>query len=203
MTWMGALVTFFPAYVVLLALGAIVWFAMRPGLLPLVTLLSSLYVFPLVAYRLHALAFPLSEGGSFLVGGDYSAWYGGHRIQVIYIAIPALEALLRTVPGLYSAWLRLWGSKIGRDVYWTPQVDIADRGLVEIGDGVLFGHRAGVISHVIKPSRENLFLYVKKVKIGDGAFIGAGSYIGPGVVVEARAMVPVATNVYPKQRIKR
>ena len=61
----------------------------------------------------------------------------GHQLQVLYSAFPAL----RLVPGLYSAWLRLWGSRVGRAVYWTPQVKITDRGLLKVGDGVVFGHR--------------------------------------------------------------
>ena len=70
---------------------------------------------------------PLHQRLSRLSDRTYAPWWGMHQIQVLYIAIPQLEAVLRLVPGLYSQWLRLWGSKVGRRVYWTPD---ASRSLI-------------------------------------------------------------------------
>ncbi|MDJ0694669.1 GH3 auxin-responsive promoter family protein [Mastigocoleus sp. MO_188.B34] len=39
-----------------------------------------------------------------------------------------------------TLWLRLWGSKVGEGIYWTPKIEIADRGLLEIGDRVRVTH---------------------------------------------------------------
>ena len=39
--------------------------------------------------------------------------------------------------------------------------------MAKAGDRVIFGHGAGIISHVINPSKDNLALYVGRVKIGD------------------------------------
>jgi hypothetical protein len=202
MTVLGTVISFFPAAVVFGALACVAWFVARPGVAPAAALVAVLYLFPVAVYRLHALAFPLREGGSHLVGTGYSPWYGSHQIQVVYIAFPGLERALRLVPGLYSAWLRLWGSRIGRSVYWTPQVDVVDRGLLEIGDRVVMGHRSGIISHVIRPTKENLLLYVRRVRVGDGALVGAGSYLAAGVVVEPGALVPAVTNILPRARVK-
>jgi hypothetical protein len=202
MTLLGATISLFPAAVVVGALACIAWFAARPGVVPAAALVAVLYLLPVAVYRLHALVFPLLEGGSRLVGTGYSPWYGSHQIQVVYIAFPVLEGALRLFPGLYSAWLRLWGSRIGRGVYWTPQVDLVDRGLLEIGDRVVMGHRSGIISHVIRPTKGNLFLYVRRVRVGDGALVGAGSYLSAGVVVEPGALVPAVTNIYPLGRVK-
>ena len=130
-----------------------------------------LYGFPLLAYHLHRFVYPLAHGISYLQGSDYSPWWGSHQFQLIYIAFPALEILLRLVPGVFSAWLRLWGANIGKQVYWTPALEIADRGLLTIGDGVVFGHRVGMYSHIIKPRRDNLMLYLNPITIGDGSFI--------------------------------
>jgi hypothetical protein len=201
MTALGVVMTLFPALVVALAAASGLWLIFAPGWRPIVAGIASLYVLPLVAYRLHALCFPLREGGTRLAGHGYSPWYGSHQLQAVYVALPLLETLLRLVPGAYSAWLRLWGSRVGRGVYWTPHVDIVDRGLVEIGDRVIFGHRSGVISHVIRPTKDNLLLYVARVRIGDGAFIGAGSYLGPGAVIEPRAMVPATKHVFPREKV--
>jgi hypothetical protein len=200
-TWMGTLVSFFPAILLGLVAACAVWFVAAPGWPPLASAALVLYVLPLTVHRLHRWLFPIREGASRLVGGVYSPWYGTHQIQMIYIAFPVLEILLRMIPGCYSAWLRLWGSRIGRAVYWTPCVDIVDRGLVDVGDRVIFGHRSGIFSHVIRPTKGNLLLFVRRVRIGDGAFIGAGSYLAPGAIVEPGAMVPAATHVYPRQRV--
>ncbi|MEC4819445.1 MAG: acyl transferase, partial [Scytonema sp. PMC 1069.18] len=145
----------------------------------------------------------LKEGISYLCGQDYSPWWGSHQIQVIYITFPAIEAILRLIPGAFSLWLRLWGSQVGKGIYWTPHLEIADRGLLEIGDGVVFGHSIGLYSHIIKPKKQDLMLYVKKVKIGSNVFIGAGSHLGPGVLVEDEIFVPVNSYLFPNKAVSR
>ena len=81
-------------------------------------------------------------------------------------------------------------------------MEIADRGLLEIGDRVVFGHAIGIYSHVIKPKKQDLMLYVKKVQIGSNVFLGAGSYLGPGVVVEEGTFVPVNSRLYPNKVVR-
>ena len=201
MTILGKMMSFFPALVVASTLASIWWFAASPSLWAAFAVVASLYGLPPVAFRIHQRFHPLKEGGSRLVGG-YSAWYGSHQIQLIYLAFPALEAVLRMVPGLFSAWLRLWGSKVGRDVYWTPLIEISDRSLLEIGDRVVFGHRAGAYPHVIKPRRNNLLLYVKRIRIGSDSFVGAGSVLAPGVVVHEGAFVAAGAHVHPNEEVR-
>lgn len=202
MTVLSTFLLFFPALVLLLTGAAAVYFAHSPGILSALAILGSLYGLPVLVYRLHDRAYPVQEGISYLRGKDYSPWWGSHQIQVIYIAIPALEAVLRLIPGAFSAWLRLWGAKVGQNVYWTPGLEIADRGLLEIGDRVVIGHRTGIYSHIIKPRKQNLMLYVKKVKIGSDVFVGAGSLLAPGVVISDRTYLPVGTNLYPNQKVE-
>ncbi len=139
-----------------------------------------LYAVPVAAYRVHEWLWPLAEGPSRIDAPGYSPWWGGHQCQVMYSAFPALEAALRLVPGLYSAWLRLWGGRVGRGVYWTPLVEITDRALIEVGDGVVFGHRVACYAHLVKPRSDGLVLYVRRIRIGDGVLLGAGSRLGPG-----------------------
>ncbi len=206
MTLRARLIALFPA---LLALGAVGWMigvARAPSLLhalaALVGLAAWIYLVPLLAYRLHDRLWPLRTGGSYLVGGEYSPWWGGHQIQLVYYAFPWLESALRLVPGLYSAWLRLWGSKVGKQVYWTPAVEIGDRALMDIGDGVIFGHRVAAFCHVIKPRRTNVLLVVRKVTVGSGAFVGAGVVLAPGATVAPGAFVEAGTHVYPGERVE-
>lgn len=99
-------------------------------------------------------------------------------------------------------WLRLWGSQVGQQVYWTPGLEIADRGLLSIGDRVVFGHRVGLSSHIVKPKRDNLMLYVSPITIGDNSFIGAGSYLGPGATVSTGGYLRARSEVYPNKMVE-
>lgn len=191
MTLLSTLLSFFPLSVLLLAGAALLHLLDQPGLPALLRLLAVLYLYPVLCYRLLNLFHPLQEGRYNLSEHKYNAWWGSHQIQLIYFACPWLEALLRLIPGVYSAWLRLWGARIGRQIYWTPNVKIDDRPLIEIGDRVLIGHQVQFISHVILPHKGQMRLYVKKIQIGSDCFLGAGSRLGPGVCVEDGVFLPV------------
>ena len=202
MTALSTILSCFPALVILMAGASFLWLCFSASIFSVLALLFSLYGFPLLVYRIHSHFYPLKEGISYLCGKEYSPWWGSHQIQVIYIAFPALEVLLRLIPGAFSLWLRLWGASVGKDVYWTPQLEIADRGLIEIGDRVIFGHGIGIYSHVIKPKKQDLMLYVKKVKLGSNVFLGAWNRIGPGVVIEDGTYVSAGTDLYPNKKVK-
>lgn len=202
MTLLSKILAYFPTLIILLTIASFLYLCAHPGIVGVGLLLFSLYGFPVLIYRLHQRFYPVEEGISYLCGNEYSPWWGSHQIQAIYIAVPALEALLRLIPGAFSLWLRLWGAKVGQNVYWTPGLEIADRGLLEIGDRAVFGHHIGIYPHIIKPRKQNLMLYVKKVKIGSDVFLGAGSHFGPGVVVPDGTYLPVATHLYPNQEAK-
>jgi acetyltransferase-like isoleucine patch superfamily enzyme len=197
MTPLSTLLSIFPGLVLLLSAASLIWLCGSPSLLSAIALLVSLYGLPLLVYRLHQWRYPVTEGISYLQGKTYSPWWGSHQIQVIYIALPILETVLRLIPGAFSFWLRLWGANIGQGVYWTPHLEIADRGLLDVGDRAVIGHGVGIYAHAIKPKRDDLMLYVKRVKIGHRAFVSGGCRLGPGTVIADAAFVPVATDFYP------
>lgn len=205
MTFLSVLLLFFPAFVLLIAslclIGLFYFDDVSEICVLLATLFFTLYLLPLLTYRLHQWVFAIEEGVSYLMGKRYSPWWGAHQIQAIYVTLPILERILRVIPGMFSLWLRLWGSQVGRNVYWTPEIDIADRGLLEIGNNVVFGHRVGLFPHVIKPRNKDLMLYVKRIKIGNDVFMGAWSHLGPGVMIEDGTFVPVNTHIYPNQQV--
>ncbi len=200
MTLLSLSLSCFPALVVLLALVDGVWICRVPNLINLMSLPLILYGLPLLSYRIHNYFFPLQEGISFLVGSEYSPWWGSYQFQLIYITFPCLESLLRLIPGAFSLWLRLWGSQIGCHVIWTPALQLSDRGLLHVGDRVIFGHDVGLYCHIIKPKRDNLMLYVRSIQIGGDVFVGAGSRLAAGVQIEAGSYLPILTDVYPNQR---
>jgi len=202
MSVMGRAISFYPTLILSLTAATIFWLAYRPSPVQPAVLILILYLLPPITLRIHEIFFPLREGASKLSDPKYSRWWGAHQIQLIYIALPQLEALLRLVPGLYSAWLRLWGSRVGRGVYWTPNIEITDRSRLEIGDRVVFGHKCKLLGHAIKPKGGEVILYLRRIKIGNDAFIGAGSRIGPGAVIGDGAYLPVLTDVYINQAIE-
>ncbi|MBX9767836.1 MAG: hypothetical protein K2X47_11240, partial [Bdellovibrionales bacterium] len=102
----------------------------------------------------------------------------------------------------YSAWLRAWGSRIGRTVYWTPRVEVMDRSLLEVGSGVVIGHMVIFCAHVISPSKGRLVLFVRRIRIADGSFVGASVRLGPGAFVDGSEPVKSHTLLYWKGEFK-
>lgn len=205
MSWTGRLMAFFPVLILALIGAAIMGFVARPGILTALAIPAASYAFPLASHRIHERFHPAREGVSHLRGADYSPWWGSHQIQLVYHLFPFLEAILRAIPGAFSAWLRLWGSEIGEGVYWTPTLTVADRGTMSIGDGVIFGERCGISAHAIKPTRDgqDLILLVRRVRVGAGCFIGAGTVLSPGTHLPPRTFVPAGSVVGPGQRMTR
>ena len=197
MTFYGKLISFFPALNVALVLAALIGFITDPGILYGLEILFFIYFFPLICFHLHQIICPLKEG-KFDITSGYSAWYGTHMIQNMHITFPMFERVLRLIPGVFSAWLRLWGSDVGKNIHWTTQFEVFDRSLLKIGDNCVFGYEVKVSSHVVMPSsKHGMIVYVKHISIGNNSFIGAATRMTPGVIVEERALVPAKSDLYP------
>lgn len=151
--------------------------------------LGAIYVLPVALFRVHNLFFPLKDSISDIAKKEYNRWWTAHQLQMSFVAIPALEGPIHLIPGAFSVWLRLWGSKVGKGVYWTPKVEIVDRGLLEVGDNVVVGHMTAFCSHAVTPVDGKTALVVKKIRIGERAFVGAESRLGPGATVEPRELL--------------
>lgn len=89
-----------------------------------------------------------------------------------------------------------------KEMHLLSQIEIVDRSLIEVGDDVIFGHKAAIVSHaIIKKKSGVIKLYVKKVRIGSGAFIGAGSKFGPGTVIAPNQIIPFETLLTINKRV--
>jgi hypothetical protein len=198
MTLGGRLVSLFPVLHGLAILTSLVVFVMSQNLIFLASFFAAIYVLPLLFFRLHNLFLPLTEGFFDIAAKKYSVWWASYQFQFVFIAMPVFEAPLHLIPGAYSMWLRLWGSKIGKNVLWTPRVEVVDRGLLEIGSHVVVGHLVAFCSHAITPRKGKMTLMVKKITIGEGSFVGADSQFGPGANVSAGEMVKVKSAIYWK-----
>lgn len=200
MSLMGRFMTFFPlVHALLIAMNLVVAFHDWSflSLLPL-----SIWFFPLLFWRLHNRIWPLKKGLSRLGRSEYSPWWGSYQVQYLFLLIPSLERILHLVPGLFSLWLRAWGSEIGKQVFWTPHTLILDRSLLKFGDGIIIGHRCSLSSHVISLNKAGeLILFVKLIEIGQNCFIGAGSDIGPGALIAPGTRLPVESKLYPNQKV--
>jgi acetyltransferase-like isoleucine patch superfamily enzyme len=201
MTPLGRLVACVPAFHTG-AIAASLWlFVARPSLVTGLAVGAAVYALPLGVFRVLNRWRPLREGRSRLDAPVYSPWWASHQCQLLFIALPQLESVLQLLPGCFSLWLRLWGSRVGRAVHWTPRVEIADRSLLEIGDRVIVGHKVEMYAHVIRPTRAGLVLHVRRIVIGRAVFVGAGSRIGPGVHIDDGVHVPLLSDVYPHSRL--
>lgn len=153
------------------------------------------YLFPLLLYRFMNAVEPQKEGPSRLEKGVYNAWGVAIAIQAIYGVFPILEDLLKLLPGLYSVWLRLWGSRIGKDVFFPPGFLLVDRAHLEVGDKAVFGMGVIVSPHMVRYRGKRRLVYLKTVRVGAGAFIGGRSYLGPGSEISPRYVLPGFANM--------
>src|SRR5437867_6203618 len=104
--------------------------------------LGALYLAPPLLLRASRALLPVHEGRIEVGDSQFLRWWLLFQLQGLFNRFPALEELLRLVPGLYSLWLPIWGAKIGRLTYWASGTLILDRPFLDIGDNIVFG--AGV-----------------------------------------------------------
>ncbi len=180
MTLGGRFVSAFPAAHLLLVATSILCLITTRDPFWIAAVLLCIYFLPLLIYRVHNIFWPLKEGLYDISAPKYNSWWASYQFQYLFISFPMLEVPIHFIPGGFSTWLRLWGSTIGKNVTWTPRVEIVDRGLLVVGSHVVVGHIAAFCSHMIVPRKKRYVLLVKKIKLGDGAFIGADSQFGPG-----------------------
>jgi hypothetical protein len=171
--------------------------------------LAILYLMPPILARL-VLAFATFSEGTIAIGStNFFCWWASFQLQIIFCRFPALEEALRLIPGLYSLWLRLWGSKIGRLTYWSPGVAITDRSFLSIGNDVVFGAGVRLNAHVLARSKEGVMqLILAPVKIGDHVMVGgyslltAGTEISPDEATRAHLLSPPFSIWKDGKRIK-
>ncbi|OGV67556.1 MAG: hypothetical protein A3K19_13415 [Lentisphaerae bacterium RIFOXYB12_FULL_65_16] len=148
--------------------------------------LAGLYVAPPLVARVVRFWLPIRHGWIPIGSRDYFVWWFQLNLQVLFCRFPALEECLRLVPKLYSAWLRLWGSRIGRYVYWAPGVCIYDRSFLDVGDAVVFGANVRLTPHVVaRNAQGDMQLALAPIQIGDRVMVGAHSVLTAGTRIAA------------------
>ena len=140
---------------------------------------------------------------------EFLTWWLSCQAQTLFLRLPFLEELLRLVPGLYSAWLRLWGSRLGARTYWSPGTVVLDRSYLELGDDVVFGAGARLNGHVVaRDAAGRLELIVDDISIGEGASVGgyslltAGTFVAAGETLRACLLSPPYSRWEGGRRVK-
>lgn len=191
MTGWDRFFSYFPLLMTAAAFGALGVFAAWPSGWSALLVLFVIYAFPPMVLRIMFRWAPLKLGVSTIDGRSFNSWLAAHHIQAFYDALPYLESLLRVIPGFYSMWLRMWGSRVGYGVEWPVRMDVLDRNLMDIGNRVVFGREVELAAHVRQKQEDvGSRVLVRGVRVGSGAFIGAGALLGPGAAVPHGANVP-------------
>jgi hypothetical protein len=148
-----------------------------PWLFPVV-----LYVVPVISGRILREKLRSCPSDIELGSPTFILWWACFQCQVLFLRFPVLEEILRMIPGLYSLWLRAWGSRIGTVTYWAPGTVILDRGFLEIGDRVVFGAGVRINPHVMEKTTKPM-LRLSPITIGDDAVIGGYSLLTAGTEI--------------------
>lgn len=171
--------------------------------------LGLLYLLPPLLARLILALAPIRDTRMTAGGGPFLTWWGVFNLQVLFTRLPFLEELLRMLPGVYSAWLRLWGARVGRLTYWAPGVVILDRPFLHLGHDVVFGAGVRLNPHVMaRNSQGQIELLLAPVTIGSGASIGGyslltcGTEIAEGEATRAYLLSPPFSRWSGGRRVK-
>ncbi len=189
----------------LTVLGSIVLFFGEPSLKYALLFFVSVYAAPPLIYRIVSSFWRVKVGTFPLTDKKAWPWLFAIKLQIFYIAFPVFEQILILFPELYSFWLRLWGSKIGKFVVWSHQAEVLDRTHLNIGNYVLIGHRAMLSCHAIKSDNGGLEtkLTFAPITIADRVVVAGYSAIGPGVKVKEAANLPFREILYPYEKFPR
>lgn len=93
--------------------------------------------------------------------------------------------------GMDVSHLIVRGLKVGHNctIHFDTILDPPHCDHIEIGDNVTFAPRVHVLAHDGSTKNHLGFTEIKKVKIEDNVFLGAGSMVLPGVVIGANSIV--------------
>ncbi len=160
--------------------------------------LVTLYFLPPLACRVTSFLWKPQSGRYSVTSGAFLRWWLSAQWQVIFNRLPMLEELRRIIPGIYSAWLRLWGARIGSLIYWSPGVVVLDRAFVNIGSRVVFGAGVRLNPHVVVPGKgRDAQLWLAPVTLGDDCLIGGYSLITAGSTIPTGLSLPAGKYVRP------
>lgn len=175
-------------HVVLILAPWFLWQSFGPALL---ASLLVLYALPPLMVRIPLLWTAFPSGSTPQGSGGFFLWWYAIQCQAVFNRIPMLEEIMRLVPGCYSLWLRLWGSRIGKLVYWGPGFIVLDRSFLRIGDRVVFGADVRVVPHLLEKDSSGVpVLILAPIQVENDSLVGASSLLAAGVRVGPSQSTP-------------
>jgi maltose O-acetyltransferase len=114
------------------------------------------------------------------------------RLRQLRGRLPVLDSLVHRIRGTRDVpSLVRRGLELGDDVFIADDVyiDAAWAWLVSIGAHSTLAPRVVILAHDAATKRELGYSVVRRVRIGNGVFIGAGAIILPGVTIGDEAIV--------------
>jgi hypothetical protein len=183
-----------------LAMGAAGASGLRErGAVLLAFILAWVYLLPPLVCRLTLTIAGLPEGRDLdQQARAYRVWWFLTQWQVLFNRLPALEELLRLVPGLYPLWLNLWGARVSPFAYWGPGARTLDRYLLRVDRGAVIGTGAILSGHLGTHDEQGRFrIDLAAVSVGAGAIVGAGAGLAAGCCVGPSELVPAGRLLQP------
>ncbi|MEN9362191.1 MAG: hypothetical protein RL095_3726 [Verrucomicrobiota bacterium] len=164
----------------------------------------AIWLYLIVPLLCHLLLFGVPLDGEPLDQDSrgFKLWWFSWQLQCVFDRLTFLEEILRLVPGLYSAWLHLWGSRCSLSTFWAPGSRLYDRGLARTGPGSSIGGFATLCPHMVSPENGRLVLIVAPITLEAGAMVGGRALLSPGVYLEAGAIARAFKAYPPKMRLQ-
>ncbi len=160
--------------------------------------LAFLYLLPPLAVRLSFAVFGRPGGRLRQTDVAYRVWWLSVQWQMVFLRLPALEEVLRLVPGLYAGWIFLWGGRLSPRAFVAAGVRILDRPFVEVEAGAVLGFSATLSGHAgLREADGSWVVVVGPARVEADCLLGAGSGVGPGAVVRRGAVLPIAKRLGP------
>jgi hypothetical protein len=184
------------AYLVLGAWAAWTWSATTQHLLGF--WLAWIYLLPPLLSRLIMLVFGRPQGSLRQHTGAYRVWWISTQLQIPFNRFPLFEEALRLVPGLYAAWIWLWGGKVSPFAYFAPGAVITDRFAVWVERGAVIGMRSALAGHMVTRDEAGHWLItVAAPHVGAEAIVGGDAGLGPGAHLSAAQLLPYGRKLTP------
>lgn len=187
----------FPLYHLLLIIGSGLNFLEKLNLSSATIWIFTIYLVPLLLWRLLQGQYPVQKGLSSIgiLAKEGSSWMVAHRLQYLFLTFSGFEKVLILIPGLFSLWLRCWGSHIGKAIVWTPNIRILDRTSLQIGNYCFLGEGVILSCHFIVRKQGKLVLLYDSIILGDKVLLGAHCHVGPGTKIKDQELVPAYSKI--------
>ncbi len=161
-------------------------------------MLAWIYLLPPLVSRLSLALWGRPDGRVHTDHRSYRVWWFLTQWQMVFNRLPALEELLRLVPGLYAAWIWLWGGSLSPFSFVGPGVIVTDRYLLDVRRGAVLGMKSALIGHTAVRDDDGRFVVILAAPVVErDAILSGGAAIGPGAVVHAGHRLPAGQRLAP------